>query len=147
LRRFSNSFVFGVCFLLVGTISTSGMPEESAVGIEIEPSKAWVGLATVHLEVTDLVISDGELAGRYSLRVPMRPSKNDVGTLHLRLEDPLKQIRESGGTLVGDARSTQKKDKIYGVICEVQSDGSIRIQVDTQRRVINFASRYQTISG
>ena len=74
---------------VLASMALSATPGDPGSAVRIEPSDTWVGLAKVHLELSDMWLSGGELRGNYAIRVPLRPSKNDTGTIRLRSSGPL----------------------------------------------------------
>ena len=136
--------MLAVTAFLVGSLAVFASPAPR-LGFQVEPSKTWVGIARVHLEIDDLWLSGDELAGAYRIRVPLSPSRSDAGTLRLRLSDTVERLRGSGGTLVGNARS-DRSDKLHDVVCTVSNSGKIRIDVHMDDRVLSFKSRYATLS-
>lgn len=118
----------------------------SSVGSEfdvwVDPSKTWVGIARVHLEVTDLRSSGSELTGRYRIRVPLAPSRNDSGTLELKLAQPLDHLQEAGGKAAGNAHS-EVNGKTRSVDCRIRPGGLISIHVTTDDRTLKFKTKYR----
>jgi hypothetical protein len=129
------------CALALVSIAQGALPGLSRVPVRIEPSSTWVGIAKVHLSLSDLWLAGPELEGRYSIRVPLQPSQDDYGTIRLTTPISLDQLRTAGGTLLGTAHSAFH-DRVHDVACRVESDGSIRITVTTDQRTLNFASRF-----
>jgi len=131
--------------LATGRLAADGSPSGPTVGVRLDPSKTWVGPARVHLEVGDLVLSGHELQGEYRIRVPLRPSENDVGTIRLAAISSLEQMQEAGGTLIGDARSAY--GKVHLLLCEVQPDGNVLIDVISDVRTLTFKTRLHPLHG
>jgi hypothetical protein len=131
--------------LATGRIEADGSPPGPAVGVRLDPSKTWVGPARVHLEVGDLVLSGHELQGEYRIRVPLRPSENDVGTIRLAAMRSLEQMQEAGGTLIGDARSAY--GKVHLLLCEVQPNGDVLIDVISDVRTLTFKTRLHPLNS
>jgi hypothetical protein len=129
--------------LLAVRTATGAPPVGSSARIGLEPAKTWVGLARVHLEVGDLRLAGEELLGEYRIRVPMRPSENDVGVIRLAEVDSIEQIQATGGMLVGDARSDY--GKVHVVSCEVQPDGVVLIEVISGKRTLSFKTRLRAL--
>jgi len=136
--------LFVAAFIVASLTAFGGSAPQ--LGVLVEPSKTWVGMARVHLEVGELWLSGNELAGAYQIRVPLLPSRSDVGTLRLQLSDSVEQLRGVGGTLVGSARSSRTHNQ-NDVVATVTGDGRIRIDVYMKDRVLSFKSRYATFSG
>jgi len=131
--------------LPTGRLAADGTPAGPATGVRLEPSKTWVGPARVHLEVGDLRLSGHELQGEYRIRVPLRPSENDVGTIRLAALSSLEQMQEAGGTMIGDARSAY--GKVHLLLCEVQPDGDVLIDVISDVRTLTFKTRLHPLHG
>jgi hypothetical protein len=125
-----------------GSIARSATPSEAGIAVSIEPSNTWVGLARVHLVLSDMWLSGSELSGHYTIRVPLRPSRNDSGTIRLRSSGPLEHLRAIGGMLSGRADSDHA-DKTSDVACKVESDGTVRIEITTAKRTLRFTSRLE----
>lgn len=118
---------------------------EAQPGIRIDPAKTWVGAARVHLMVTEVELTDGELEGAYRIRVPFLPGKNDTGTLQLRSARSLDEIQRLGGTLDGTAHSVS--GEVREVVCDIRPDGTMRIDIAMERRTVSFTTRYQLATG
>jgi hypothetical protein len=132
-----------VCVLASAFVgaSTADAPH---LAFSIEPSKTRVGIARVHLVVGELRLTEGVLEGSYSIRVPLRPSKNESGTIRLLVPVSLEQIRREGANLAGHAENARDGER-RGVICDVHGDGRIRIEITTDKRTLSFDSRYHLI--
>jgi len=138
----SNRLVLLLSVLLAVGIAAGSPIEAPSALIRIEPSQTWVGIARVHLDVGELRLANGKLEGDYSIRVPLRPSKNDTGRIHLAAP-PWEQIRP-GTALYGHANSTED-GKRRGIVCSVESDAKIVIEITTDERVLSFHSRYNAV--
>lgn len=125
---------------IASTIS-SVAPE---IDVRVDPSKTWVGLARVHLEVTDLRSAGSELTGRYRIRVPLAPSKNDSGTIVLKLAQPLDHLQEAGGEAAGNAHS-EINGKTRSVDCRIRPGGLISIRITTDDRTLRFKTKYRPL--
>jgi hypothetical protein len=131
--------------LPAGRLAAGGAPPGPAVGVRLDPSKTWVGPARVHLDVGDLKLSGHELQGEYRIRVPLRPSENDVGTIRLAAFSSLEQMQKAGGTLIGDARSAY--GKVHLLLCEVRPGGDVLIDVISDVRTMTFKTRLHPLHG
>jgi hypothetical protein len=135
--------VLALLVCLCGAVTTAGpssaAPASRVTGVRLDPSKTWVGLASVHLEVGELRRFGDELLGDYRIRVPLRPSKNDVGTIRLAPVGPMERVQR-GGRLIGDAVS--EGGKIRSLVCEVRPDGTVTIDVISEERTLSFKTRY-----
>jgi hypothetical protein len=131
--------------LPAGSLAAEESTAGPATGVRLDPSKTWVGPARVHLEVGDLKLSGHELQGEYRIRVPLRPSENDVGTIRLASLSSLELLQEDGGTLIGDARSAF--GKVHLLLCDVQPDGSVLIDVISDVRTLTFKTRLHPLHG
>ena len=129
-----------LCFAPFG--GTGADSPETPTGFRIEPSKTWVGVARVHLEVTELQWTGGELVGRYSVRVPLIPSRNETGTIALEMHE-LQQA--PGDTLVGTALN--ERGQLHGVDCTIQAGNLIEIRITTEKRVMTFETHYYLPHG
>jgi hypothetical protein len=114
-------------------------------GIRIDPAKTWVGLARVHLTVTEVELADRQLEGAYRIRVPFLPGKNDTGTLQLRSARPLDEVQRFGGTLDGTALSVS--GEIREFVCDIRPDGTMRIDIAMEDRMVSFKTRYSLPMG
>jgi hypothetical protein len=112
-----------------------------AAAIRIDPAKTWVGLARVHLTVSEVRLTPMGLDASYAIRVPVWPGGDDVGTLSLRADRSMDQVQRSGGTLVGTALS--QSGVVRPVTCEVARDGRLRIDIAMDDRTISFDTRYE----
>ena len=119
--------------------ATSVAPE---FDVQIEPSRTWVGFARVHLEVMELRSTASALKGRYRIRVPLRPSRNDFGTLELHLTEPLDQLQQAGGQIEGSAHS-DVNGKTRDVECKIRPGGRLDIQITTDERTLTFKTKYR----
>jgi len=139
-----------VLFMVVGVALWVVLPEARAESgpeeFRIESSATWVGVARVHLEIESLRWIDESLNGKFRLRVPMSPKKNDTGRIELASAKPLAEVRATGGTLVGSAYS-DTTGKTHAVVCDVAADGTIHIRVTTEKRTLDFESRYHAVGG
>ena len=142
----------GFCIVLLACVAVALAPQPTSkadstetpgVGLRIAPSKTWVGIARVYLEVSDLWLTDDGLRGRYRITVPLRPSENDSGTIELQPPASMNHLRLAGGILAGNAISDN--GKMHDLGCTVRPDGSIRIEVATASRNLTFKSRFQTV--
>ena len=118
-------------------------PAELRSGLRIEPARTRVGLASVHLEVSDLALHGNQLIGRYTIRVPLFPSKNDEGSIQLRA--PRGAAGGPLDTLVGQAQSDDGS-ATREVICEVREGDVLRIAIATDDRVLTFWTRYTKLT-
>ena len=129
-----------VCLAPFG--ATGADSAEGTLNFRIDPSKTWVGVARVHLEVTDLEWTGGELIGRYSVRVPMVPSRNETGTIALKMHE---LERTPGDTFAGTALS--HRGKVHDVDCTIHADNGLEIRITTEKRVMTFETRYHSVQG
>jgi hypothetical protein len=127
-------------------VSPEASAESRTDEIRIENSTTWVGIARVHLEVEGLRWVDESLNGTFRLRVPMSPKKNESGTIELASQNSLDDVRATGGTLVGSAYS-DTTGKIHAVVCDVAPNGTVHIRVTTEKRILDFESRYHAVGG
>ncbi|HXV77360.1 MAG TPA: hypothetical protein VD788_13660 [Candidatus Polarisedimenticolaceae bacterium] len=141
MRRLVPTLV--VLFLLTALRADGPAIATPHVALSIEPSKTRVGLARVYLSIGELRWHDGMLEGRYTIRVPMSPSSNDSGTIRLHAPGSLEQIRRRGATLAGHAESAENGER-SSVLCDVQRDGRLRIEITTDKRRLSFDTRYRT---
>ncbi|MEM7791827.1 MAG: hypothetical protein AAF546_10535 [Verrucomicrobiota bacterium] len=113
----------------------------------IEDSRCYVGIAKVFLSVSELKKEDGYLVGDYTLNVPLIKSKSDFGRIKLPVKNTFDELRENGGVLIGKAYSRLVEGKINKIVCEIipNEDQSIRLAITTDKRTINFVSRYTII--
>jgi hypothetical protein len=131
-----------IAFCVAPFGGTGAGSSEGPISFRIEPTKTWVGVARVHLEVTDLQWTGGELVGRYSVRVPLIPSRNETGTIALEMHE-LQQL--PGGTLAGTAHND--RGQIHGVDCTIQAGNLIEIRITTEKRVMTFETRFHPRHG
>jgi len=129
---------------LCGVVTTAGpssvAPASRVTAVRLDPSKTWVGIASVHLEVGELRRFGDELLGDYRIRVPLRPSKNDVGTIRLAPVGSMERVRQ-GGKLIGDAVSDDDGE-IRSLVCQVRPDGTVTIDVISEKRTLSFETTY-----
>ena len=128
--------------LLPWSLSTASL-DAPAVAVRLDSSKTRVGLAQVHLDVTDLTLKGTELHGRYRIRVPLFPFKNDSGTIRLRAEDPIDLVNGIGSTLAGTAHSDSGIAR--DVLCTLGSGNSIQIGITLDKRIVTFTTKYQRL--
>ena len=145
MRRFLLVLFVVVC-VSVCVVMPEAWAESRSAEFRIDNSMTWVGIARVHLEVENLRWVGESLNGRFRLRIPLAPKRNDSGILVLASDKSLDEVRLTGGTLVGSAQS-QSTGKIHSVVCDVQPDGTIHIRVTTEKRTLDFDSRYHTVGG
>ena len=121
---------------------------ENAV-FRIEDAKSRVSIASVKLSVGDLAAVDGQLVGDYSIRVPLMESKNDHGRIVLPLHVSIAELGEKGGTLTGQSISHKKDTTPNKIVCQVipQKDQTILLAITTDRRTIEFTSRYEVLTS
>jgi len=120
-----------------GTLSGSS----SWSGVRLAPAKTWVGLARVYLEVSDLRVVDDTLVGTYRIRVPLAPDRNDRGTVHFSLAQPLDRVLVEGGVLLGQGKS-QLSERTHHIRCAFGEAEAVRIEVDTGDRRLSFRSHW-----
>lgn len=140
--------------LLIGQTASSSPnsaltvdPAWEGLAFRIEDSRAFVGIAPVYLSVSKLEPIDGKLVGTYSIRVPLKASKNDQGKIVLPLNVKVSDLGAKGGVLKGKAHSETKAGSINDIICVImpEEDQGIRLAITTKNRTINFESRYSII--
>lgn len=117
-------------------VGSPGLP-----GVRLEPAKTWVGLARVHLSVSDLKVVDKALVGTYEIHIPLAPDKDDRGTVRFELERPLDQTLVEGSVLLGLGQSTVGP-RTHRIRCAFGDDDSVRIEVDSGDRRLSFRSRW-----
>jgi hypothetical protein len=122
-------------------IAGSSVPQPSRIPVHIEPSSTRIGLAKVDLELTDMWLSGHAIEGRYAIRIPLLPFKNDSGTIRLEAPESFDSLRTTGGTLRGKARSVED-DRVHDVLCRIERDGTVQITVTTEHRTLRFNSRF-----
>ena len=112
----------------------------SATLLEIEPSKTWVGIARVHLEIDELRQTGEILEGTYQIRVPLSPRQNDTGRVLLRAPGSIDALGDNTATVTGSALSST--GQVHKVVVLMQPNGVVRIRVITPERTLRFKSRY-----
>ncbi|MFO8027362.1 MAG: hypothetical protein R6U56_06840 [Opitutales bacterium] len=124
-------------------------PEWEGLAFSIEDSRAFVGIAPVYLSVSKLKPEGGNLVGTYSISVPLKTSKNDRGKIVLPLDGKVSELGAEGGVLKGKAHSQKNEDSVNKIVCEImpEKDRAIRLAITTDKRTINFKSRYTVIEG
>ncbi len=116
---------------------------------KIDDCKTRVSIAAVNLTVGELTEVDGQLVGDYSIKVPLKQSKNETGRIVLPLSISVNELRTNGGTLTGHAYSSIEGKPPNTIVCEIlpQKDHSIRLAITTPHRTLNFKSHYEIIDG
>lgn len=130
-----------VCALLCCLVPTLA----AAPDVRVDPAKTWVGITRVHLRVTDLRLSDRQLEGSYSIRVPFLPGRNDTGKLQLRSVHTMDELSRTGGSMAGTATSVS--GEIREVACRIEPGGEMRIDIAFKRRMVSFKTRYHVGEG
>jgi len=122
-------------------------PAWEGLAFRIEDSRAFVGIAPVYLSVSKLEPIDGKLVGTYTIRVPLKTSKNDQGKIVLPLNVKVSDLGARGGVLKGKAHSESNAGSINDIVCVIlpEEDQGIRLAITTKNRTINFESRYSII--
>lgn len=121
--------------------------------VEIEEASCRVRLAKVFLDVTDLRYVDGSMMGQYSIRVPLMPSKDEIGALTLPLRASPRDYFLSGGELVGLGHPLNKDEPPRNITATLepqkgqQPEGVIRLRIDTGQRILEFDTLYAVTSG
>jgi len=135
------------CGLLLAALLAfpTGLAADQHAGVRVRPARTWVGIARVLLDVTDLSLTESALTGHYELRVPLAPYEDDRGAIRLDLVRPLPDVLASGGQLTGIVRSDF--GKTHDVECTLEPDGSARIVVTTDKRVLSFKTRFDGLPG
>lgn len=110
-------------------------------GVRLAPTRTWVGMARVHLEVSELKVVNNALVGTYEIRVPLAPTKDDRGTVRFELGRPLEQALVDGAVLLGFGRSLLDH-RTHRISCAFGDDDSVRIEVDSGERRLSFRSRW-----
>ena len=130
------------CALIALALLTAAPSGASSVeALSLAPSKTWVGIARVHLEVDRLQMTADGLAGDYRIRVPMKPSENDTGRILLAV-DSIDQLQETGRQLLGQAHS--KFGKVHDLSCRVLENGRIVVEVISDERTLSFRTRMRS---
>ena len=122
-------------------------------GVEVDGSSCWVGLAIVKLDVDRLVLVGDKLVGEYSIRVPLKSSKDENGRLELCAVDPVGDFAASGAKLVGFAYPLDKEGEAprnVTAVAKPSPDGSsgrgvLLLEIDTGTRVLGFETEYRII--
>jgi hypothetical protein len=140
LARYSR---IAAALLIICGLSAAGLPAASPRGVRLDPSKTWVGLARVYLEVEDLELTGDGLAGEYRIRVPLKPSENDAGQILLAV-DSMDQLQIAGGRLLGEAQSSF--GKVHTLACEILENGRILVQVTSDERTLSFKTRMRELN-
>jgi len=145
---------FFCAFLLLGQTALLAVEKEVALDAEwerfafrIEDSRSFVGIAPVYLSVGKLEPKDGKLVGTYSIRVPLKTSKNDKGRIVLPLDAKVSVLGAKGGVLKGKAHSETDEGTVNDIVCIIlpEKDQGIKLAITTKKRTINFESRYSII--
>lgn len=142
-------------FLLLPSLSWAELKEATSdpawesLAFSIEDSRAFVGIAPVYLSVSKLTPEGGNLVGTYSIRVPLKSSKNDRGKIVLPLDIKVSELGAKGGVLKGKAHSQKDDKSINEIVCVIlpEKDQGIRLAITTDKRTINFNSRYTVIES
>jgi hypothetical protein len=150
--RLPSYFCF-VLFLLLPSLSGAESPDSvtdpawERLAFSIEDARAFVGIAPVYLSVSELKPEDGNLVGTYSINVPLKTSKNDRGKIVLPLEGKVSDLGSKGGVLKGKAHSQTDEGTINEIVCVIrpENDRGIELAITTEKRTINFKSRYTVI--
>lgn len=119
-------------------LSAAVLAAASPMGLRLDPSKTWVGVARVYLEVEDLEFTGAGLAGEYRIRVPLKPSENDTGRILLAV-DSMDQLLTEGRILHGRALSAF--GKIHTLSCEILENGRVLVEVVSDERTLSFKTR------
>ncbi|MFP4069311.1 MAG: hypothetical protein ACLFVC_03935 [Opitutales bacterium] len=117
------------------------------LAFRIEDSRCFVGIAPVYLSVSELKPVDGNLVGTYRIRVPLKSSKNDEGTIVLPLDVTVGELGAKGGVLKGKAISDKDDTTANRIVCEIipKENQLIRLAITTEHRTISFDSRYEVV--
>lgn len=130
--------------LLLLSLAAPATPSTTPCSVRLEPSKTWVSLAPVYLDLGELELRGEELVGEFRVRVPLLPSHNDEGTVTLRPGASIDEIARNGGAFEGTALSRLTGDT-RTVRCEARPDGTVRIAISTPQRTLRFESRYTIV--
>jgi hypothetical protein len=122
-------------------LSLAGSHADRVPSFRLEPAKTWVGIARVHLAVSELTVVGDALVGIYEIRVPLAPSKDDRGTVRFELTRPLETALVEGGSLVGLGKS-ELDHRTHHIRCAFGDGESVQIVVDTPERRLQFQSRW-----
>ena len=137
MRKRATTLVIVLALALGGSLAVArGWP-----GVRLEPTKTWVGVARVHLEVSELTVVDNALVGTYEIRVPLAPARDDRGTIRFELGGPLEQTLVDGAVLSGLGQSVLDH-RTHRIRCAFGEDDSVRIDVDSGDRRLSFRSRW-----
>ncbi len=120
------------------------------LSFRIEDSRAFVGIAPVYLSVSELTPKDGMLVGTYTIRVPLKTSKNDHGKIKLPLHSHnVGELGINGGVLRGKAHSALDEGEVNLIVCQIipEDDQAIRLAITTDDRTLKFESRYTVIQN
>ncbi len=116
---------------------------------KIDDSKCRVGIASVTLTVSELKPQDGNLVATYTIKVPLSKSSNDSGLIGLPINVTVDELSKKAGVLCGKAYSDKEGTPPNTIICEVGpiGDKGIRLKIITDKRTLNFKSRYTVMQA
>jgi len=141
-RWIPTTALVALLFVMPQPAPVSATSDAAGVELTIEPAKTRVGMSRVKLVITEAWLDDKGLEATYRLRNLFSEPSKDVGALKLRSNIPLRQLVESGGTLMGSAHSTitGRRHAVHGLL---RLDGSLRLDFQLGHRLITFETRYR----
>lgn len=117
-------------------------------------------VATVHLKIGTLVFDKGTIRGRYEVEVDMSTlpvlvrkiasSKDEVGEVILPFEASIGEMMAKGAELKGEGIREDNKEK-RKIHCSIKPNsenplkGSIRLTIDSGKRIMEFDSQYALV--
>jgi hypothetical protein len=131
-----------------------GEPAEAPIFIAVEKSRTRVGFASAHLTLTNLELRDNTLSGLYEVKVPLRRSRGDAGTILLQLTMPVNELKAEGGILRGKSFSTvSPNNQAHLITCtlfptgDAGDTGTLSLSIQTPERVLKFETTYRVVTG
>ena len=116
--------------------------------IDMPEMRGRVSIAVVKLSVNDLRVVGDRLVGNYELRVPLRSSENESGTVSFEVERPIEQLKSEGGHLEG-LGICEQNDRPRFISCRITPNakrdkhGRVRFTVVGDKHTVKFDSFYR----
>lgn len=140
LRVFATALVIALAVCPAPGLGSA--PGASSLPLQIDPAKTRVGLSRVKLRISDAQLDDEGLTATYHYRNRFLEPNVDAGGLQLRSDQPLQQLLDEGGTLMGRAHSSIS-GRQHVVHCQLRPDGTMRIDFRMGHRIMTFETRYR----
>jgi hypothetical protein len=146
-RRFAGLLLLGL------PLSLPAESPHEGLRVVVSDAQTQVLLAGVFLTIGELTWKDSALVGDYDIRVPLRPSKGDRGSMRLPYAGDLDALMRDGGLLEGTGISVNEEAPKRIIQCKVVPTsecggwGRLELVIDAGKRILEFSTDYRLVLG